>query len=101
MSSVFLPAEDRTVSIPVQPGSHSNSLFTPLTPGTSLDISGKSEYYSPDIEVAIKNTHKNPGQTSIICDVITPVFSNALNPPKISALDMISQFFLNDFNEFY
>ena len=73
MCLVFLPAEDRTVSIaadhlqPVQPGSHSKSLFTPLTPGTSLDISGKSECYSPNIEVAIKNT----------------------------------QIFLNDFNEFY
>ena len=110
MCSVSLPAEDGTVSIaadhlpgygapsplgysPMTPGSHSDSPFTPPTPGASLDISCKSEYYSPDIEVAIKNTHKNPGQTSVICDVITPVFSNALNPPKISALDMISQFF--------
>ena len=60
------------------PGSHSNSPFTPQTPGASLDISGQSDWYSPDIEVTIKDTHEDPGlqgQSGVIRGV-TPGIHN-------------------------
>ena len=84
MCSVFLPAEGRTVSIaadqptpmpgylPMTPGSHSNSPFTPQMLGASLDISGQS----PNIEVTIEDTHEDPGlqgQSGIIRGVTSGI----------------------------
>lgn len=43
------------------PGSHANSPYTPQTPGGSLDIIGQSDWYSPDIEVTIRDTHDDTG----------------------------------------
>ena len=43
------------------PGSHANSPYTPQTPGAGLDIIGQSDWYSPDIEVTIKDTHDDNG----------------------------------------
>lgn len=42
------------------PGSHANSPYTPATPGASLDI-GQSDWYTPEIEVTIRDTHKDTG----------------------------------------
>ena len=73
------------------PGSQSNSPFTPQTPGASLDISGQSDWYSPDIEVTIKDTHEDPGlqgQSGVIRGVTPGIqcFQMHKNPPKISTL---------------
>jgi len=43
------------------PGSHGNSPYTPQTPGASLDMIGQSDWYSPDIEVTIRDTHDDTG----------------------------------------
>jgi len=43
------------------PGSHANSPYTPQTPGASLDMIGQSDWYSPDIEVTIRDTHDDTG----------------------------------------
>ena len=64
---------------PMTPGSHSNSPFTPPTPGASLDISGQSNWYSPNIEDSALQ-----GQSGVICGVtpgIHSVFIH-LNPAK-------------------
>ena len=58
------------------PGRHSNSPFTPQTPGASLDISGESD--SPDIEVTRKDTHEDPGlqgQSGVIRGVTPGIHS--------------------------
>ena len=46
---------------PMTPGSHATSPYTPQTPGASLDMVGQSDWYSPDIEVTIKDTHEDVG----------------------------------------
>lgn len=43
------------------PGSHAPSPYTPQTPGASLDMIGQSDWYSPDIEVTIRDTHDDNG----------------------------------------
>jgi transcription elongation factor SPT5 len=46
---------------PMTPGSHTPSPYTPQTPGASLDMLGQSDWYSPDIEVTIRDTHDDTG----------------------------------------
>ena len=72
---------------PMTPGSHSDSPFTRPTPGASLDISGQTDWYSPNIEVTIEDTQEGPGlqgQSGVSCGVkpgINSVFK-CLKPAK-------------------
>jgi len=74
---------------PMTPGSHANSPYTPQTPGAGLDIIGQSDWYSPDIEVTIKDTHDDNGLcgqvgvirgvTSGMCSVFLPDEDRTVN----------------------
>jgi len=66
------------------PGSHANSPYTPQTPGASLDMIGQSDWYSPDIEVTIRDTHDDTGlcgQVGIIRGV-TPGMCSVFLPDE-------------------
>ena len=46
------------------PGSHTPSPYTPTTPGAGTglaDTLGSSDWYSPDIEVIIRDSHEDSG----------------------------------------
>merc|ERR1719273_883328 len=49
---------------PMTPGSHTPSPYTPQTPGAAsglTDALGSSDWYSPDIEVIIRDSHEDSG----------------------------------------
>jgi len=73
------------------PGSHS-SPYTPQTPGGGpVDALGSADWYSPDIEVLVKDTHDDPGligQVGVVrgvtpgmCSVFLPDEDRTVNIP--------------------
>jgi len=76
---------------PMTPGSHS-SPYTPQTPGGGpVDALGSADWYSPDIEVLVKDTHDDPGligQVGVVrgvtpgmCSVFLPDEDRTVNIP--------------------